>query len=62
MKLYKVQGTDRKGNYYESRECATPGEARAIARRKGGTYEILTQFNNAHLGSRWSGGECGSFA
>ena len=59
---YKIKGTDRKGDYYESDVKDTLGQARAIARRKGGTYEIISRIAQ-HCGNRgmWSGGETGKF-
>ena len=59
---YKIKGHDRKGDYYESDVKDTPGQARAIARRKGGTYEIISRIAQ-HCGNRgmWSGGETGNF-
>lgn len=60
---WKATGTDRKGRYYISNPVSTPGQARAIARRKGGTYEILARIarGNGNAGM-WSGGEVGRFA
>lgn len=57
-----VKGTDRKGRFYESDPVETPGKARAIARRKGGEYELKSRIAPGHGNAgMWSGGECGKF-
>jgi hypothetical protein len=60
---WKIKGTDRKGEFYVSVLFNSPGQARAVARRKGGTYEMLARIAQ-HCGNAglWSGGECGKFA
>ena len=60
--LHKVTGTDRKGREYESNVYNTPGEARAVARRKGGKYNMLSRIAEGWNKGMWSGGECGKFA
>jgi hypothetical protein len=59
---WRVTGNDRKGEYYESQFFDSPGKARAVARRKGGKYNMLSRIAQ-HCGNRgmWSGGECGEF-
>lgn len=60
---FKVKGKSRNGEHYESEIKFTPGEARAVARRKGGEYEIISRIakGNGNAGM-WSGGETGNFA